>query len=651
MAKKILVLSLGTGSKTTEADYPYRTANYRIGTEGEIVTAPFVADALIQDFKPDMILMIGTVKSAWGAFYYWYTEGNGAGCMSTDQKSEGSVYKQKIEEIEGAVPENGINCEPKEIDDLQRKINGIYENPEYGLQINGYSKQPEINVCLIRYGMNEDEMEDTYTRINTLWKKAVDDAKDDDIEVAFDITHSFRSMPIYNLVALNYYKQLSDKKIRISHVYYGNLDVARENNNIAQVVDLKDILNLMDFTNGASEFQNTGAVYSLKNLINDEILNNALTEYDWAVQTNDYNALEGGIGKILELTDENENASSDRTNDIQYYICEAIKDVVGCNNSNEWKNLYIGEKQLRIGQWFLRKEQYGRALVNGCEAMRSLLVKVDKKTRNDVESNNNENTKKKLYSKLKDQLPQILSQNRAQISSNEYDFWMELKDLAPKCQGYRNVFAHNLAEQENKADIIDDIKQYFALLEQLNRYINSTDATSEAIINAFNLNAVRNNNHSGNRTTKYVICGRNFADSKLSGIFKKDPTIYKLKLIITNTTGRNRTEAVAKVYESLKQCDAFDDSNNKANLCFVGYEPKDLYFCISYLKYRLLQDHSDSRAVFTCCDIDTGKIQTIDNLFITEGCRIPIFDEVDVSDCLAEPPKKISRITCSGISS
>ena len=78
MERKVLILSLGTGVKNSETnrEYPYRMAQYRLGNDGTVITSPFVAEALIDIVEPESILIIGTVKSAWGAFYHRYHKDN-----------------------------------------------------------------------------------------------------------------------------------------------------------------------------------------------------------------------------------------------------------------------------------------------------------------------------------------------------------------------------------------------------------------------------------------------------------------------------------------------------------------------------------------------------------------------------------------------
>lgn len=77
-------------------------------------------------------------------------------------------------------------------------------------------------------------------------------------EVYFDITHGFRSLPMLNLVLINYAKLLKD--IKVKGIYYGAFEGRREQDGImvAPVWELTDFAKLQDWTNNASTFLKTG---------------------------------------------------------------------------------------------------------------------------------------------------------------------------------------------------------------------------------------------------------------------------------------------------------------------------------------------------------------------------------------------------------
>lgn len=84
-------------------------------------------------------------------------------------------------------------------------------------------------------------------------------------QVIFDSTHGFRSLPMLNMVLINYAKLL--KEIRVLGIYYGAFDAKYNDPEkeawIAPIWDLTDFANLQDWTNGAQLFLKAGNATAL----------------------------------------------------------------------------------------------------------------------------------------------------------------------------------------------------------------------------------------------------------------------------------------------------------------------------------------------------------------------------------------------------
>ena len=117
----------------------------------------------------------------------------------------------------------------------------------------------EIRPVDIVDGKDEDEMWEIF---NTLFNEL----KDGD-ELYFDLTHSFRYIPMLVLVLGNYSKFL--KNVTIKSITYGNYE-AREDNN-APIVDLLPLAALQDWTYAAGQFLENGNVSRLQHLCNEEL--------------------------------------------------------------------------------------------------------------------------------------------------------------------------------------------------------------------------------------------------------------------------------------------------------------------------------------------------------------------------------------------
>ena len=86
-------------------------------------------------------------------------------------------------------------------------------------------------------------------------------------EIYFDLTHSFRYIPMLVLVFGNYAKFI--RKAKVKAITYGNFE-ARENNK-APIVDLLPLSALQDWTFASADFIKNGYVKRLVEMANDEL--------------------------------------------------------------------------------------------------------------------------------------------------------------------------------------------------------------------------------------------------------------------------------------------------------------------------------------------------------------------------------------------
>lgn len=87
-------------------------------------------------------------------------------------------------------------------------------------------------------------------------------------KVWFDITHSYRFLPMLNMVLINYTKFL--KNINVEKITYGNWE-ARDGEDNSPIVDITSFSTLQDWTSAANEFINFGNADKLTNLTSEEI--------------------------------------------------------------------------------------------------------------------------------------------------------------------------------------------------------------------------------------------------------------------------------------------------------------------------------------------------------------------------------------------
>ena len=111
-------------------------------------------------------------------------------------------------------------------------------------------------------GKRESELWQIFTRIS--------DAVHEGDEIAFDITHGFRSLPVLALLTIAYLKQI--KQVKVRYILYGAFDAKDEQG--TPVFDLTPFADLLEWLVAAKMFTATGDSSELGRLI-QEVQNDA----------------------------------------------------------------------------------------------------------------------------------------------------------------------------------------------------------------------------------------------------------------------------------------------------------------------------------------------------------------------------------------
>ncbi len=90
-------------------------------------------------------------------------------------------------------------------------------------------------------------------------------------EIVFDITHSFRSIPLLAVTVMNYAKVL--KNCSIKGIYYGAFEAAQVRDGVkyAPVIDLTVYNEILDWTNAAEAFMKYGIAAKMKAVYDEKI--------------------------------------------------------------------------------------------------------------------------------------------------------------------------------------------------------------------------------------------------------------------------------------------------------------------------------------------------------------------------------------------
>jgi CRISPR-associated Csx2 family protein len=233
MSRTILISFLGTGPVENRS---YRKTKYSLNGKQLEREASFVSSLISEHFHVDKQLIIGTVKSMWEELYRHY-------CEQKDVTLDEDYYITLSDEIS-----NKNHTSELDYFDIS-KIEAI---------LGGDSK-----CVMIPYGLNEFEQQIIFNRI----EKALDEILENNSEIILDITHSFRSLPLFSTSVISYLNNVKDKKSKIVKVLYGMLDAIREFDGIAPIVDITNTVTLNNWSTAAHAFKEYGKGYMLADLL------------------------------------------------------------------------------------------------------------------------------------------------------------------------------------------------------------------------------------------------------------------------------------------------------------------------------------------------------------------------------------------------
>ena len=581
--KKVLILSLGRGiekdgsfnyadaSKEAKEKHlkqiiiskesAYKTANYVFEDETKAETNVFIATSLLKREKPDIVFVIGTPGSAWTSFYVNHKSVDEDDSLFSKVKSifgKNDSYVEKqynflrpIWDMEEKNTNDVNGCEPL----IQSAIEQLKD--DFGVE--------KIKAIVLPVGKNKEELEWIYSHLNEMIKSELND--DCTYDVAFDITHSFRSIPFYNYAILNYLKQVTDVKLNINKIYYGAFEAKYKLENdklVTPIIELDKVTNIMNLTNAVSSFNETGSVKGLINLLekldnkNDDMID-ILTKLEWAIESNNGDAVYDGFVNMVKFINENNSQEVNEYTDIlnalknalsiPFYGGRSLFDIKETKDPIEYSN-----NQLVLAKWYLSKHRYSQALCIAGENFRSYLACLY--SGGSIDFVKEEGKRKRSLDKFKRVI--VLEKK----SGQNVEFYEKIIDTFSKVNDLRNSSAHNL---QNGTTLIEDsnrnnvkiIKDYFILLEEFANLFN--DKSSLATLK--NMCQKRENKKVKDVAVLYISGDRNI--NTLSFLRKKyKENIYILPEELSDFFKEGEKISKGKVYEIGKYVEDNFDVNN-----------------------------------------------------------------------------------------
>lgn len=400
---RILISFVGTGTvdnsgkheQKFKSNREYLKAKYHIGNE-DLGEYSFVAAALTKYHDIDKIILIGTTHSMWEEVYRYFCEQKG---IETNE----DIYLHIAEYCENSGHNSNLEIPHKE--EIEKVLDG------------------NSHVMLIKYGLTEEEIEENINIVLNL-NKFINTGD----EIIVDVTHSFRSLPIVIMNLLLYLTNVSNKKLQISHIYYGMLEMRHELM-YAPIVDLKKILVLNKWIVGASEFKNYGNAYQIAELLHDvdSSISKELKDFSDVMNLNHLYKIEKDVEKFKNIKNKTFESLLP-----EFIVKPIIEDFLKRFRTTQNNHALF---QYRIAKWQFENMNYALSLISLSE---SIITYACQKSGEDWSD-------KEVRKKIKHETFHFLPQKLATCYN--------------KLRIYRNAVAHSIRTDNSPKAVIDYLRK------------------------------------------------------------------------------------------------------------------------------------------------------------------------------------------------
>lgn len=388
---KVLISFIGTGKPSRK----YDPTLYRLGDKA--VSTSFMAKAMKEFIVPDKIFLIGTPHSMWENVYSTFVD-----------HCDDTVCYEIWEWCENADKDTPAEGLPHK-EDIEAAIG------------NG------ARIFLIRYGIDEEQIQQNINIILGLREYLTDGD-----EIVVDITHSFRSLPLLIMQLILYLKQIGSPKVKVTHVYYGMLEV-KQKLGYAPVVDISSMISLSDWITGAFTFKLNGSSKQAAELLEKEGGKSAaslLDKFSSVLSLNDMGQLQNQVQELSGIKYPSEMARLALEPTVTAFI-------------NKFKNLKASEFQYRLAEWHYNNGNYFAAYNDLVEC---IVTKVCEET---PEYNKDKNGWRKYSNRESVRAAYRASKPKEPTDTNQLYRTNQLVEIYQKINPIRNYLVH-LAENNAK---------------------------------------------------------------------------------------------------------------------------------------------------------------------------------------------------------
>jgi CRISPR-associated Csx2 family protein len=387
MKNKILISFLGTGN-TEKRDY--RHVKYSI--DNNTYESPFVSAVISQHYNITDRIIIGTARSMWEELYRY-----------TCVKNQVAIDEDYYFGLADFVIKSNHKTELNQIDlgPIEKCLGG------------------KSKCVLIPYGLNLEEQFQIFNKISS----SLDNTLELNDQIILDITHSFRSLPLYSTAVINYLNDVHEKKAKVTHVLYGMLDAMSEFDNIAPIIDVSSTVELNQWSKAAFAFREYGKGYLLADLLEGKESEMIVTFSD-AIGINYLSEIKSRLPNFQSLS------KQEIKNEFAKWLLPSVMSsfVDRLQKVGQIQHLF----QFELAKWHYEKKNYSAAFIVFVESLITYVCYIKKldwksqKNRDEAKMHINKNESLKLIYKQSNDARRNIAHN---LSRRPDSMKMDIKTL------------------------------------------------------------------------------------------------------------------------------------------------------------------------------------------------------------------------------
>lgn len=343
---KILITSIGTGRLINKnRNEGYQKENYYVGDKSNSFSTPYLFTAMKHFYKIEKCVFLGTCGSDWLSLYEYLH------CENLLAKPYDEEYSIKLMELFEQSEKYKIDTEKtKELLQPLKEAMGEFC----------------LDIIVLKYGLNNDELLTNFSLIS-----GISSFVSNGDSIYLDITHSFRSLPVYQLLTVSYLKDALKKDIRIEMVSYAMREISGDNDNCSPIVDLTQLVNILDWIKATEEFEKFGTAYFLSDLLDKDLISlnltremrKALNRLNDSISVNNFDDFKSLIRKCKKITELNSKKGFQTENIVLDKIFAELADRFGDLLDDDF-NL-----RLALAKWHFEKKRYFASAVTIIESI------------------------------------------------------------------------------------------------------------------------------------------------------------------------------------------------------------------------------------------------------------------------------------------